>query len=40
MKCIDLNGDGKISFNEFYIWWHHGVNKKMENLVYARMKGL
>ena len=37
---IDLNKDGKISFDEFYIWWHHGATNKLEELVYLRMKSL
>jgi Ca2+-binding EF-hand superfamily protein len=40
MKIIDTNGDGKISFEEFYVWWHHGVTNKLEELVYIRMKSM
>lgn len=40
MKMMDLNKDGKISFDEFYVWWHHGVSNKLEDLVKYRMKGL
>ncbi len=37
---IDLNKDGKISFEEFNVWWKHGVTGKFEELVYLRMKSL
>jgi Ca2+-binding EF-hand superfamily protein len=40
MKIIDTNGDGKISFEEFYVWWLHGVTNKLEELVYLRMKSM
>lgn len=40
MKLIDTNKDGKISFEEFSTWWHHGKTNKLEELVWLRMKSL
>ena len=31
---IDTNKDGKISFDEFKVWWHSGKPTKLEGLVY------
>jgi len=35
---IDTNKDGKISFEEFAIWWHSGKATKLEGLVYYQLK--
>ena len=40
MKLLDLNGDGKISLDEFNTWWLHGKTNKLEELVWLRMKSL
>jgi Ca2+-binding EF-hand superfamily protein len=37
-KYIDTDGDGKISFEEFYEWWLHGKQNKLEKLVFMKMK--
>jgi len=35
---IDADKDGKISFDEFFIWWRNGASNKMEALVYLQLK--
>lgn len=40
MKSLDRNGDGKVNFEDFYVWWHHGITNKLEPLVKIRMKGI
>ena len=37
---MDLDGNGKISFDEFYQWWHHGINNNLRNLVQLKMKAM
>ncbi|CAD8124591.1 unnamed protein product [Paramecium sonneborni] len=38
MKVVDTNGDGKISFEEFWEWWQFGKNEKLEKLVFMKLK--
>ncbi|CAD8123072.1 unnamed protein product [Paramecium sonneborni] len=38
MKVVDSNNDGKISFEEFWIWWQFGKNEKLEKLVFMKLK--
>ncbi|CAD8110193.1 unnamed protein product [Paramecium primaurelia] len=38
MKVVDQNGDGKISFEEFWDWWQFGKNDKLEKLVFMKLK--
>lgn len=39
-KELDENGDKKISFEEFWIWWTSGKPSKMEKLVYYKLKAM
>jgi flavodoxin len=34
---MDIDNNGKISFEEFYDWWFHGKKNKLKPLVYAKM---
>jgi hypothetical protein len=38
MKVVDINKDGKISFQEFWDWWQFGKNGKLEKLVFMKLK--
>jgi hypothetical protein len=40
MKLLDLNGDGKINFEEFEYWWLTGKKGKMIQLVYLKAEAL
>lgn len=35
---IDTDGDGQISFEEFYQWWYYGKQNKLEKLIYYKFK--
>ena len=37
---IDINKDGKLSFEEFYEWWKYGKENKLEKLIYFKMKAM
>jgi Ca2+-binding EF-hand superfamily protein len=38
MKRLDINKDGKISFDEFRYWWVNGFKGKLGKLVYLKAK--
>lgn len=38
MKVVDVNKDGKISFQEFWDWWQYGKMGKLEKLVFMKLK--
>jgi hypothetical protein len=40
MAVVDLNKDYKISFEEFWEWWCWGKEKKLEQLVFFKLKAL
>lgn len=40
MGKLDINGDGKISFEEFKFWWMEGRKGKLGDLVYLKAKAL
>lgn len=40
MKNLDINGDGKISFDEFKFWWMEGRKGKLGDLVYLKAKSM
>jgi hypothetical protein len=40
MIGIDINQDGKISFEEFSEWWLKGHKGKLNKLVYMKAKSL
>ena len=35
---MDVNKDGKISFQEFWDWWQYGKIGKLEKLVFMKLK--
>lgn len=37
IKNIDTNGDGKVSFDEFFTWWHYGNENGLEEIVFAKL---
>lgn len=39
-KDLDIDGDNKISFEEFWAWWASGKPNKLEKLVYFKLKGM
>ncbi len=40
MQKLDVNGDGKISFEEFKFWWLQGRKGKLGELVYLKAKSM
>ena len=40
MRILDRNGEGVVNFEDFYVWWHYGISKKLLHLVKLRMKGI
>lgn len=40
VKEMDLNGDGKISFSEFYYWWRYSRQGKLKKVVGLKFKAL
>lgn len=40
MKQLDINKDGKISFEEFKYWWETGHEGPLGNLVFLRAKSM
>ena len=38
MKELDINKDGRISFNEFWDWWIYGRANKLEKMVFLKLK--
>lgn len=40
MKAIDLNKDGKISFEEFKEWWIKGHKGRLNELILLKAKSL
>eukprot|EP00828_Plagiopyla_frontata_P002111 TRINITY_DN10145_c0_g1_i1.p1 TRINITY_DN10145_c0_g1~~TRINITY_DN10145_c0_g1_i1.p1 ORF type:complete len:451 (-),score=71.39 TRINITY_DN10145_c0_g1_i1:80-1432(-) len=39
-KDLDINKDGKISFDEFWDWWQFGRSNKLEKLVFFKLKAM
>ena len=37
---LDINKDGKISFDEFQYWWQKGKKGKMMRLVWLKAKAM
>ena len=40
MEMLDINKDGKISFDEFQYWWQKGKKGKMMRLVWLKAKAM
>jgi hypothetical protein len=40
MKGIDVNMDGKISYEEFKEWWNKGHKGKLNDLIILKSKSL
>lgn len=40
MKELDINNDGRISFNEFWDWWVYGRANKLEKMVFLKLKAM
>jgi len=38
MKVVDVNKDGKISFQEFWDWWQYEKNGKFKKMVFLKLK--
>lgn len=38
MKELDINKDGRISFDEFWDWWVYGRTNKLEKMVFLKLK--
>lgn len=38
IKNLDIDKDGKVSFDEFYLWWLHGKKNGLEDVVFLQMK--
>lgn len=37
---MDVNKDGKLSFDEFWDWWKFGRSNKLEKLVFFKLKAM
>lgn len=37
-KNMDIDKNGKISFQEFYDWWRYGKLNNLKALLYTKMK--
>lgn len=40
MELLDINKDGKVSFEEFEYWWSKRKNDKMMMLVWLKAKAM
>lgn len=40
MKHLDVNKDGKISFDEFKFWWEKGHKGSLGKLVFLKAKSM
>ena len=40
MKEMDINGDGKISLDEFKYWWQYSKKGQMKRLVGLKFKAM
>lgn len=37
---LDINKDGKISFEELWEWWKYGKGNKLEKFVFFKLKAM